>query len=77
MLFKFIRGILRDRKNGSKILNKFMFELLDSTNGLTACIVKRQKCTGCYYYDIKKDFCMYNSKNPRWDDGKVITLCGK
>lgn len=65
MFFKFVSGILRDRKNGSKILNEHIAEIIDCIRGLIKCLEKRQKCNGCYYYDSKKDYCMFGSDNPR------------
>lgn len=76
MLLKFIRGIIIDRKNGGKILEKHLFEIADILNCMVNCVEKRRKCMGCYYYDNKKDFCMHNSQNPRWSNGKD-TLCNK
>lgn len=76
MLIRFIKGILCDRKNGSKALSKFALEFSDCLRGIIECMKKRQKCTGCYYFDTKKDYCMYGSKNPRWEEGKE-TICQK
>lgn len=76
MFFRFIRGILHDRKNGSKILNKYIAEIIDCISGIIKCMKKRQKCNGCYYFDTKKDYCMFGSDNPRWEEGKG-TLCKK
>lgn len=76
MLLKFIKGILRDRKNDSKVLNKFALEFGKCLEGIIECMRKRQKCARCYYFDTKKDYCMYGSKNPRWEEGKE-TICQK
>lgn len=54
MLLKFIKGILRDRKNDSKVLNKFALEFGKCLEGIIECMRKRQKCARCYYFDTKK-----------------------